>query len=833
VAYSAEIDVKVRNLGSITKLEEKLSSISRSVNAINKKRLGGGASGGGGSAKSELTEEQKLIQLENKRLRIQNQGLGVSRKALDLELKGNKLAEAANNLAQVESLTEKDQLDLAKNKILLADQEIKKKGLLLKAEQAINTEISKGQQIKSTELTAGDRVGLLGLSGKANRLSGKAASVIDSETVSRQPKGLPSSEMLKAESRGITRIVTQEERRTKALKRSAEFSEDILKSSKASAKAGAAHARKLESMNKPHGFTAQQFGPQFASSTLPTESALNFDQRTGKLLKGPAGSSKNTLGNLARRFDTQSALISGAFPLLFGQGPIGAVAGGLGGGIGGMFGTMGGFAGGIAATALVQQIQSAISAIGELGRALGPFARDTKAVTSALGLQGSAQEAQLQLIEQTQGKTAAFNAAMNFMATQIGQEGVNSLKRFGENSRRITASLTLATTKFQAFGASLLNFILRISGAEKQLIKAEQERTISFAASRGDETAKSILAEQKRIDALPSETVIVPTPGPFGGIVGIPKEIRSKEAKDAQEVLDKRRALFTVRENERINLAKINSEQGAHVQTLEEEFALVNRVNELVKEGNEKGLAQKLAKNEQINKKAIENINIRQDEVKRELEGLDKIKNKNDEQKLAVDELKEKQKFLTEELEKQPGILDDMNDKTKSLHSEVDKVTEAFKELSVTIGEDIKNGIKGLIKGTSTLSDLLNNVADKFLDVALNQALFGDILGSSGPKKGGLLGFLGFADGGRPPVGRPSIVGEKGPELFVPRSSGNIIPNNKLGGGSTNNVVVNVDASGSDVQGDEAAAKEIGTLISAAVQGELLKQQRPGGLLSR
>ena len=174
-----------------------------------------------------------------------------------------------------------------------------------------------------------------------------------------------------------------------------------------------------------------------------------------------------------------------------------------------------------------------------------------------------------------------------------------------------------------------------------------------------------------------------------------------------------------------------------------------------------------------------------------------------------------------------------MNDKTKSLHSEVDKVTEAFKELSVTIGEDIKNGIKGLIKGTSTLSDLLNNVADKFLDVALNQALFGDILGSSGPKKGGLLGFLGFADGGRPPVGRPSIVGEKGPELFVPRSSGNIIPNNKLGGGSTNNVVVNVDASGSDVQGDEAEAKELGTLISVAVQGELLKQQRPGGLLSR
>ena len=141
--------------------------------------------------------------------------------------------------------------------------------------------------------------------------------------------------------------------------------------------------------------------------------------------------------------------------------------------------------------------------------------------------------------------------------------------------------------------------------------------------------------------------------------------------------------------------------------------------------------------------------------------------------------------------------------------------------------------IRDRIKGTSTLGDLLNNVADRFLDVALNQALFGSILGSEGKKGGGLLGAIGlFANGGRPPVGRPSIVGEKGPELFVPRSSGTIVPNNKLGGGGSTSVVVNVDASGTDVQGDEAQAKELGTLISVAVKGELLKQQRPGGLLS-
>ena len=75
------------------------------------------------------------------------------------------------------------------------------------------------------------------------------------------------------------------------------------------------------------------------------------------------------------------------------------------------------------------------------------------------------------------------------------------------------------------------------------------------------------------------------------------------------------------------------------------------------------------------------------------------------------------------------------------------------------------------------------------------------------------------------------MVGERGPELFTPKHGGSIVPNNALGGGSTS-VVVNVDASGSSVQGDQAQAKQLGVAVSAAVQAELVKQQRPGGLLS-
>lgn len=56
---------------------------------------------------------------------------------------------------------------------------------------------------------------------------------------------------------------------------------------------------------------------------------------------------------------------------------------------------------------------------------------------------------------------------------------------------------------------------------------------------------------------------------------------------------------------------------------------------------------------------------------------------------------------------------------------------------------------------------------------------------SSGPQ---LLAGGSFADGGNPPVGVPSLVGERGPELFVPSRAGTIIPNHQLsaalGGGS-------------------------------------------------
>ena len=84
-----------------------------------------------------------------------------------------------------------------------------------------------------------------------------------------------------------------------------------------------------------------------------------------------------------------------------------------------------------------------------------------------------------------------------------------------------------------------------------------------------------------------------------------------------------------------------------------------------------------------------------------------------------------------------------------------------------------------------------------------------------------------FANGGFAQKGKSYLVGERGPELFTPGATGGQISPM----GSTN-IVVNVDASGSNVEGDESQSQVLGQVLASAIQSELIKQKRPGGLLS-
>ena len=188
--------------------------------------------------------------------------------------------------------------------------------------------------------------------------------------------------------------------------------------------------------------------------------------------------------------------------------------------------------------------------------------------------------------------------------------------------------------------------------------------------------------------------------------------------------------------------------------------------------------------------------------------------------------------------------------------NEADDLKEKFMEIGQGIEDGIVSGLTDAVMGTQTLAQaaigVLNNLKRKLVEVAMQRAVsgIGNFFGNtlSGIFGGGKTSnysdafktsfdtsLLGFANGGRPPVGRASLVGERGPELFVPRTAGTIIPNNAIGGGNTTNnmITVNVDATGSSVQGNGSEADQLGGLIASVVQATIIDEQRAGGLLNR
>jgi len=202
----------------------------------------------------------------------------------------------------------------------------------------------------------------------------------------------------------------------------------------------------------------------------------------------------------------------------------------------------------------------------------------------------------------------------------------------------------------------------------------------------------------------------------------------------------------------------------------------------------------------------------------------------------TVLEVKEFQQKRNQEIaDQQQKNAEDLKKAQDAEAQRIKELAQRYQGIADTIANGVVDALKGAVDGTKTLaesaSNLLNNLANDLLMVAKNMLFFGS-MGGGLSKGSGLLGslFSGFlADGGTATGGRSYMVGERGPELFTPGRTGSVTPNSALGG---SNIVVNVDASGSSVEGDSDQAGQLGKMLGAAVQAELIKQKRPGGLLA-
>lgn len=128
----------------------------------------------------------------------------------------------------------------------------------------------------------------------------------------------------------------------------------------------------------------------------------------------------------------------------------------------------------------------------------------------------------------------------------------------------------------------------------------------------------------------------------------------------------------------------------------------------------------------------------------------------------------------------------------------------------------------------SIIQDLLTiqlraQASQVFSGLGIGSASFSGLFGGSQftPGSNSFVGPLPqFANGGEPPVGQASLVGERGPELFIPKTAGTVIPNNKLssmgGGGST--TVNNYNIHAIDTQSFEQRLYQSSGAIWAANQ---------------
>jgi hypothetical protein len=200
--------------------------------------------------------------------------------------------------------------------------------------------------------------------------------------------------------------------------------------------------------------------------------------------------------------------------------------------------------------------------------------------------------------------------------------------------------------------------------------------------------------------------------------------------------------------------------------------------------------------------------------------------------------------YLTERL----GILDQLEKKQLQQNQLMQQYGSIVtNELSTAMS----SAVTAVVNGTGTVQEafatMFQNIGKAFLDMAtrmIAQALVMKVLGilmpgsntpaATDPLANFNAGALQYRAAGGPVTGgSPYIVGERGPELFVPGRSGSIVPNNQLAGGGDTivNGGINITVENTGESLGAEAQKQIARQVQGIVMGTLMNERRSGGML--
>jgi len=191
-----------------------------------------------------------------------------------------------------------------------------------------------------------------------------------------------------------------------------------------------------------------------------------------------------------------------------------------------------------------------------------------------------------------------------------------------------------------------------------------------------------------------------------------------------------------------------------------------------------------------------------------------------------------------QELEKTPTIFNRWGDAIKNVSDAMPSLRDQMVTVGKTLETSLTDGFTAAISGAKSFGDAMKSMAKTVVDSLIKMMVQYYITKPILDLVGGALGIpttspSGKAIGGSVQSGQPYMVGERGPELFVPNSQGSIVPNGNLGGGG--GVVVNQTINVSTgVQ--QTVRAEIATLmpqIANAAKGAVADARMRGGGYSK
>jgi hypothetical protein len=201
-------------------------------------------------------------------------------------------------------------------------------------------------------------------------------------------------------------------------------------------------------------------------------------------------------------------------------------------------------------------------------------------------------------------------------------------------------------------------------------------------------------------------------------------------------------------------------------------------------------------------------------------------------------------------LRERAGTLDVTTAKQEQLNAVNERNKQLAEGVAGTIGGGLSSAMDLLIEGTEEWGSSLKEIASGVLKDIARQLVQTMVIA---PIVKGITKGFGFADGGIMSPSGPvplktysrggianspqlALYGEGSMnEAYVPLPDGRRIPvalQGGRGGGSSTNVVINVDASGTKASGDPGAGNALARDLAAVVDARLLHHKRPGGILA-